>query len=265
MRSYTALFKLIFVLAFVQAWSRSVLYVNTSPQQLLRTSRLRTCCVVCELSELSTAYDECPSLTVSVCKQKLDWDTKQAGAPVQKKEEILRIKTEIDKARAVLQNYKVELRELDSQDLEVYQPKAKAHQNMLDEMTRNLNFVKSSVEKEDLMSGGTKKDEELDKKSAKELIEMAQKTQEQDKEGVKRMQQMVQDSEAIGIATNIKLKMQTEQIKNVQVDVATVQVCVCVCVCVHKHGFTRKQTHTHPHIVSENDGGKDILSPLLVI
>ncbi len=37
----------------------SVLYVNTS-QQLLRTSRLRTCCVVCELSELSTAYDELP-------------------------------------------------------------------------------------------------------------------------------------------------------------------------------------------------------------
>ena len=29
----------------------------------------------------------CPSLTVSVCKQKLDWDTKQAGAPVQKKKE----------------------------------------------------------------------------------------------------------------------------------------------------------------------------------
>lgn len=42
--------------------------------------------------------------------QKLDWDTKQAGAPAhQKKEEIMRIKTEIDKARAVLQNYKVEV------------------------------------------------------------------------------------------------------------------------------------------------------------
>lgn len=63
-----------------------------------------------------------PALTVHKCLQKLDWDTKQAGAPAhQKKEEILRIKTEIDKARAVLQNYKVELRELDRDDLAVYQ------------------------------------------------------------------------------------------------------------------------------------------------
>jgi len=55
-------------------------------------------------------------------RQKLDWDTKQAGAPaLQKKEEILRIKMEIDKARGVLQNYKVELRELDREDLAVYQ------------------------------------------------------------------------------------------------------------------------------------------------
>ena len=54
--------------------------------------------------------------------QKLDWDTKQAGAPAsEKREEILRIKTEIDKARAVLQNFKVELRELDRDDLAIYQ------------------------------------------------------------------------------------------------------------------------------------------------
>ena len=46
---------------------------------------------------------------------------RQGLAAHQKKEEILRIKTEIDKARAVLQNYKVELRELDRDDLAVYQ------------------------------------------------------------------------------------------------------------------------------------------------
>ena len=41
--------------------------------------------------------------------QKLDWDTKQAGLPfTQKMEEILRLKTEIDKARGVLQNLKVQ-------------------------------------------------------------------------------------------------------------------------------------------------------------
>ena len=39
---------------------------------------------------------------------------------------------------------------------------------------------------------------------------MAQKTQEEDKEGIARMQRMVHESEEIGVATNIKLKMQME-------------------------------------------------------
>ena len=51
---------------------------------------------------------------------------------------------------------------------------------------------------------------------------MAQKTQEEDKEGILRMQRMVQQSEDVGIATNVKLKMQTEQLKNIGVDVANV-------------------------------------------
>jgi pyruvate/2-oxoglutarate dehydrogenase complex dihydrolipoamide dehydrogenase (E3) component len=51
---------------------------------------------------------------------------------------------------------------------------------------------------------------------------MAQKTQEEDKEGVLRMQRMVQQSEDVGIATNVKLKTQTEQLKNIGVDVANV-------------------------------------------
>ncbi len=52
---------------------------------------------------------------------------------------------------------------------------------------------------------------------------MAQRTQEEDKEGIARMQRMVHESEEIGVATNIKLKMQTEQLKTIGVDVATVQ------------------------------------------
>ena len=56
---------------------------------------------------------------------------------------------------------------------------------------------------------------------------MAKKTQEEDKEGILRMHRMVNDSEEIGIATNVKLKTQTEQLKNISVDVATVQVRDC--------------------------------------
>jgi hypothetical protein len=68
----------------------------------------------CSHKHVHTLSRECPEHPADDVQmdtiQKLDWDTKQAGAPAhQKKEEIMRIKIEIDKARAVLQNYKVEV------------------------------------------------------------------------------------------------------------------------------------------------------------
>ena len=54
---------------------------------------------------------------------------------------------------------------------------------------------------------------------------------------------MVAESEEVGVATNIKLKTQTEQLKNISLDVATVEASMKdankllrqVCVCVRAH------------------------------
>ncbi len=49
----------------------------------------------------------------------------------------------------------------------------------------------------------------------------------------------VDDSETIGVQTNVKLKVQTETMKSINDDIHRVQVryvcvCVCVCVCVYR-------------------------------
>ena len=50
------------------------------------------------------------------------------------------------------------------------QPKTRQYQSGLDELTRNLNFIKSSVEKEELVSNGSAKSDQAQNKSAAELI-----------------------------------------------------------------------------------------------
>ena len=53
----------------------------------------------------------------------------------------------------------------------MFQPKTRQHQSTLDELTRNLNFLKSSVEKEELMSGGSAQQADAtDGKDAQQLI-----------------------------------------------------------------------------------------------
>ena len=77
---------------------------------------------------------------------------------MEKKEEILRLKNQLDKAKGIFQNYKVrlppsgypnltvlqvEMRELDRDELRKYEGSARKHQTTLDELNRNLNYAKS--------------------------------------------------------------------------------------------------------------------------
>ncbi|EKX38059.1 hypothetical protein GUITHDRAFT_165311 [Guillardia theta CCMP2712] len=169
----------------------------------------------------------------------LEWDPKKSAmSGMEKKEEILRLKNQLDKAKGIFQNYKarlppsgypnltvlqVEMRELDRDELRKYEGSARKHQTTLDELNRNLNYAKSLVEKAELMGDkGQNPPSAADGKNAKELIEMAKQTQATDVEAMMRMQRMINESEETGMETNIKLKTQTEQLKNIHADVHTV-------------------------------------------
>eukprot|EP00960_Hanusia_phi_P024432 719490-Hanusia_phi.AAC.8 len=122
-----------------------------------------------------------------------------------------------------LMTIQVEMRELDRDELRKYEGSARKHQSTLDELNRNLNYAKSLVEKAELMGDRDQNPTSAaDGKNAKELIEMAKQTQVTDVEAMMRMQRMINESEETGMETNIKLKTQTEQLKNIHADVHTV-------------------------------------------
>ena len=88
-----------------------------------------------------------------------------------------------------------------------------------------LAFARTSHEKRELMGNrGDQKGKDVSAMAAAELIQEAKKTQEQDLEAVNRMKKMVEASEEVGVEANIKLKLQTEQLKNIHVEVDTVNV-----------------------------------------
>ena len=94
-------------------------------------------------------------------------------------------------------------------------------------LTRALEFAKNTLEKRELFGDAAEKKAagmDIGSMEAKQIIAEADKVQQDDLKAVRRMQQMVEDTEEVGVETNIKLKMQTEQLKNIQIDVYSVNV-----------------------------------------
>lgn len=90
-------------------------------------------------------------------------------------------------------------------------------------MARNLDFAKNQLEKRELMGDRPEKAaKDVNNMGAMEVIKEAEKTQQEDLKAVVRMQRMVEDTEDVGLETNIKLKLQTEQMKSINNDVYSV-------------------------------------------
>mmetsp|Transcript_57355 Transcript_57355/g.119941 ORF Transcript_57355/g.119941 Transcript_57355/m.119941 type:complete len:326 (-) Transcript_57355:2-979(-) len=185
------------------------------------------------IKKYANMSDEIEQLDIETCEllarirsaaEALEWDTKKVALSKENKElEFKKIKAEMDKARTKLQNYKVELRELNPHEAREYEHKLRKHQEALAEIDRNLVFARTMAEKEALMEGSTAGPKPGEGLSAAQLIEEAKKTQAEDSAALDRMARMVDDSEAIGVQTNVKLKVQTETMKSINDDIHTVQ------------------------------------------
>lgn len=185
------------------------------------------------IKKYANMSDEMEQLDLEACElisriraasEAMEWDTKKAALSKENKEaEFKKIKADMDKARTLLQTYKVELRELSQHEAREFENKLRKHQEALAEIDRNLVFARTMADKAALMEGNTAEarapGEGL---SAAQLIEEAKKTQEQDSAALDRMARMVEDTEEVGIQTNVKLKAQTEQMKNINDDINTV-------------------------------------------
>jgi len=185
------------------------------------------------IKKYANMSDEMEQLEVETCElltrirssaEALEWDTKKTSMSKEAREqEFKRIKADMDKAKSLMQNYKVEIRELSSMEAREYEQKLRKHQESYAEIERNLTFARSMAEKSELMDGNTANGKNVEGMSAAQLIEEAKKTQQQDAVALDGMIRMVDNSEEIGVQTNIKLRAQTEQIKAINEDVSKVQ------------------------------------------
>ncbi|KAJ1474539.1 hypothetical protein T484DRAFT_3253697 [Baffinella frigidus] len=147
------------------------------------------------------------------------------------------IQKSLEASRALFQSLKVELRELERDELAEFEPKARKHQSTLEELGRNLNLAKSQAERKALVasrkepeSGAAAAAAGKDNKNANEIIEMAKQTQAEDSQGMNRMLRMVDDSETIGKETNVKLKAADKILKQIGKKLHTDKCLACLIV-----------------------------------
>lgn len=123
----------------------------------------------------------------------------------------------MQRARQVLQSFKVEMRELPREQVAAYDMKAKEHHATLQRLNGDLQWAKSEAER-----GGMGL-RNVDEMTAGELIQEADKTQDKSLASLGRIKGQIADTMQVGAETASKLKGQTEQMQNIDTDIMKVR------------------------------------------
>lgn len=134
-----------------------------------------------------------------------------------KLERIGELNLRLQRARQTLQSYKVEMRELLREQLPEYDERAKEFHAALQKCQGDLQHAKTEAERSGL---GVRPVEEL---TATEMIGEAHTVQNKSLASVRRMQQQVEMTKAVGAETAATLKGQTEQLQRVDADIMKVR------------------------------------------
>ena len=167
------------------------------------------------MSEEITYYDEELVDLVNEVGNGIDGLRRLKGPA--KLERVSELNGRLQRARQTLQSFKVEMRELPREQLPQYDARAKEHHGMLQQLHADLQQAKSDAER------GAVGLRSVDEMSTAEVIQTAHKTQDQSLSAVRRMQQNIADTKEVGAETAAKLKAQTEQLQNIDVDIMKVK------------------------------------------
>jgi len=159
--------------------------------------------------ELAGLVDEISNGLLGLQKPKL--------TAVAKSEKIYELTGRLQRAKQVLQSYKVEMRDLPREQSASYDIRAREFQQRLQAMFTELQAAKEDAERAQV---GVRT---VDEMTTQEVITEAGKVQDASMLKVKRMQQQVAESREVGAATAVRLKGQTEQLKNVDTDIMKVK------------------------------------------
>ena len=138
-------------------------------------------------------------------------------SPQAKAERVNELQGRMQRARQVLQAFKVEMRELPREEAAAYDAKAKAHHATLQKLHGDLQWAKTEG------SAGEGASRDINDLAAGEIIQEGAKIQDKSKAAVDRMKKQIEESKQLGAETAQKLKGQTEQLKNIDQDIMKVK------------------------------------------
>jgi len=167
------------------------------------------------MTEEIAYYDEELNELIANIEDGVDHLGKKRGAA--KTEAITNLEERMKRAKQVLHSFKVEMRELPRDQNIAYDAKHKEHHAKLQALNGDLQIAKSDADRQNL---GVRSIEEM---TPAEILEVAGKTQDQSLASVNRMKQRIAESKVVGAETAEKLRGQTEQLKNIDVDIMKVK------------------------------------------
>jgi len=167
------------------------------------------------MTEEINYYDEELAEVIAEIEKGIDGLRKYNGAA--RLERLNELTGRMQRARQVLQSFKVEMRELPREQVAAYDAKAKEHHATLQRLNGDLQWAKSEAER-----GGIGL-RSIDDMNAGEIIQEADRTQDKSLASIGRMKGQIADSMQVGAETASKLKAQTEQMQNIDTDIMKVR------------------------------------------
>ena len=134
-----------------------------------------------------------------------------------KSEKIAEIGSRLQRAKQVVQSFKVEMRDLPREQKAGYDIKGREFQQRISEMHASLQLAKQEAERQQV---GVRT---VDEMTTQEVLAEAGQVQDSSMAAVKRMQQNIAASREVGTATAVKLEEQTRQLKNIDADIMKVK------------------------------------------
>jgi len=167
------------------------------------------------MSEEIAYFDE--ELNEIIAKIEDGLDSLRGKRAAVKAEIIHDLEDRMKRAKQVLHAFKVEMRDVPRVAMGMYEARYKEHHETLKALNGDLEISKQDVERTAL---GVRS---VDEMTPAQILEVAGKTQDQSLASTRRMQQRIAESKQIGSETAMKLKSQTEQLKDIDTDILKVK------------------------------------------
>jgi len=127
----------------------------------------------------------------------------------------------LERSQLAFRSFKVELIDVPGGQKRVFEEKLKQHKAKIDKAYQDVKFLKSSAERGQLLEGaggGVR----LDVMNDKQVLQAAEKLQDESLDSLERSKKVIADAQQIGTDTAKTLKDQTEQLNRVNADVDSI-------------------------------------------